>query len=259
MMTVLLDRLVAEQQRDFWSSHRIPREVATEVSPNDEMWDGPEHYLRVGASALAAIQSFANLWGLKQFSSILEFGCGHGRVLRWLKAAYPDAIVVGTDIDEGAREFCERTLGCQSFPSFVDVDRISPKQKFDCIFAGSVVTHLPEQSSKALLNQFMEWLEPGGLCVFTSHGATAANSHITGSIDYTMGGDRAHPLLGYYDTGYGYADYPTSIGKGLGYGVTFIKPEWFLSHFKSDGRIKWTSVVQHGWDCHQDVIAFCKR
>ncbi|MGQ0444083.1 MAG: class I SAM-dependent methyltransferase [Beijerinckiaceae bacterium] len=264
-MVFVLDLEAAKVQIEAYSRHRMPSAVTLEVSSKDGMYDTPEHYFRVGAGALAAIQSFANLWGLSQFNSIMDFGCGHGRVLRWLRAAYPDAAIVGTDLDDDGTQFCAKTFGSQPLPSFCDFDQINPDRKFDLIFAGSVITHLPERSSKALMNKFIDWLNPGGVAVFSTHGSKAASKQMTGVIDYTAGGDRVRCLTGYFETGYGYASYPKSymskynfLSGGEGYGVTFTKPEWFLRFFENDDRVYLTSIVQQGWDFHHDIVAFVR-
>ena len=39
---------------------------------------------------------------LPGFRNVLDFGCGVGRVLRWLQAVMPDASFAGAEIDEAA-------------------------------------------------------------------------------------------------------------------------------------------------------------
>ena len=67
-------------------------DVISDISPNDEMFFGNEtHYFGVGRSAMtcidlalrAAKKPAADIW------RILDLPCGHGRVLRHLKSAFP--------------------------------------------------------------------------------------------------------------------------------------------------------------------------
>ena len=51
--------------------------------------------------------------GTQDVRRVLDFGCGHGRVMRVLKAALPDADLVACDIDEDALSFCAETFGAQ--------------------------------------------------------------------------------------------------------------------------------------------------
>src|SRR4051812_20897648 len=63
------------------------RRVDLRVDPHDAMHVGDgEHYLRVGLSAMRCIR--AATAGTPR--RILDLPCGHGRVLRMLRAAYPD-------------------------------------------------------------------------------------------------------------------------------------------------------------------------
>jgi SAM-dependent methyltransferase len=241
-----------------WTGHRLPKSVNTVISPNDGMRGYARDYFRVGSGALAGIQSFANLWRLNSFSSIMDFGCGHGRVLRWLKAAYSDATVVGTDIDEDGVQFCAENFGSVPLQSFVELDRIKPGQDFDLIFAGSVVTHLPEPAAHALLSKFVDWLRPGGIAVFSVHGPTVVSNQLSGN-DYTVGGDVAPALSGYFGRGFGFADYHPSLGHPKGYGVSFTKPDWFPRSLENNERVSLVSIIQRGWAQHHDLVAFCKR
>jgi cyclopropane fatty-acyl-phospholipid synthase-like methyltransferase len=42
---------------------------------------------------------------------ILDFACGGGRVMRFLRAAYPDASITGVELLESLVRFCERNFG----------------------------------------------------------------------------------------------------------------------------------------------------
>lgn len=55
---------------------------------------------------------------------ILDFGCGHGRVMRWLRAAYPNARITGTDVDKGGVDFCAATFGSHTVVSGYDFDNL---------------------------------------------------------------------------------------------------------------------------------------
>lgn len=234
--------------------HRIPVDVTLEASPEDGMLRGipHEHYLSVGIGALTAIQSFARMWGVEAFGSIMDFGCGHGRVLRWLRAAYPLAAVVGADIDADGVAFCARTFGAEPLASRVDFGAMQPPRNFDLIFAGSVITHLSEDQGRLLLEKFISWLNPGGIAVLSSHGNISVARVLQGVITYGLADNVTGALSGYFERGYGYADFPASRG----YGTSFIRPDWF-SRFAAQypGRLEY-AIVERGWDNHHDMIGF---
>lgn len=79
--------------------------VNKNVAPGDGMLGEDEsHYFAVGASAISCIRS-AFLTAQKQrqsVKSVLDYACGYGRVLRWLKAEFPEARLLGVDADPKA-------------------------------------------------------------------------------------------------------------------------------------------------------------
>ncbi len=88
--------------------------LVTEVSPDDGMWRiSPDAYFEIGASALSGIEEVLDRSGVEQVDSILVLPCGHGRVLRWLTARFPDAAITACDINRSAVDFCVRTFGAE--------------------------------------------------------------------------------------------------------------------------------------------------
>jgi SAM-dependent methyltransferase len=226
--------------------------VDLNISERDGMLQGGrEHYFRVGRGALAAIQAVASIWDNSGFESILDFGCGHGRVLRWLRAAYPNADLVASDIQDDGVAFCADAFAATPWLSTVDIETLNTSKRFDLIWAGSVITHLPEKSTQALLNKFVSWLRPGGVAVFSSHGRKALRNQIYGPIDYVSGGNRTAAISGYYRDGYGYADLPNSTG----YGGSFIRVDWFWRFLEGLPNVELISVTENAWDFHHDVVA----
>jgi trans-aconitate methyltransferase len=68
---------------------------------------------------------------------IVDFGCGHGRVTRWIVAAFPAAEVWVTDYDQTGVKWCVEALGCQDAGSKIEAEQ------FNLVWLGSVFTHLP--------------------------------------------------------------------------------------------------------------------
>jgi SAM-dependent methyltransferase len=123
-------------------------------------------FLRSGRAAYDAIAATVPL---DEVGSVLDFGCGCGRVLRyWTDHA---GTVAGSDRDDGAVEWCRRNL------PFAQVDRnaLGPPlayadESFDLVYALSVFTHLTEELQTAWRDELRRILRPGGRLLVTTHG-----------------------------------------------------------------------------------------
>src|SRR4029453_9635557 len=84
-----------------------PDGLIEEISPNDGMFVGNRiHYFAVAQGALECIRVALLAAGKQDVRSILDLPCGHGRVLRKLKAEFPDAALTGCDIERDGVDFC---------------------------------------------------------------------------------------------------------------------------------------------------------
>ena len=70
-------------------------------------------YLFGGTLAVQLIRQCLTAVGTQEVRRVLDFGCGHGRVMRVLRAAFPDAELVACDIDQDAVSFCAETFGAR--------------------------------------------------------------------------------------------------------------------------------------------------
>lgn len=108
---------------------------------------------------------------IEDLQTILDFGCGCGRVLRFWKDLAGTELH-GTDINPELAAWCAQHL------SFVRIgtNRLAPPTSypaagFDLIYALSVFTHLPETAQMAWMNEFYRILRPGGFLLLSLHGA----------------------------------------------------------------------------------------
>src|SRR5262245_27216903 len=98
---------------EIWNTYtRHP--VSRAVHPKDDMFNkakkGFDDYDLVGASAVKAILSTLYNAPIEKVERVLDFGCGHGRVARHLRAMFPQAQLHFSDIDASAVEFCATTF-----------------------------------------------------------------------------------------------------------------------------------------------------
>ena len=137
-----------------------PSEVIREISPNDAMirWPplggGRKQYFELGEEAAQIIQDIIRAVGAGDPGTILDYACGHGRVLRMLKAAFPEARLTAGDIDHGAVNFCVDTFGAEPVYSSMQSHGIPPESEFDLIWCGSLLTHLDAERFVGFLELF---------------------------------------------------------------------------------------------------------
>jgi ubiquinone/menaquinone biosynthesis C-methylase UbiE len=113
--------------------------------------------------------------GIKPGQTILDFGCGCGRIIKWLMRGYPQAMFHGCDIDHEAIQWCLQHL---SEAAFHVNGRLPPlsysSSSFDVIYCFSVFTHLNEAMQDAWLAELQRILKPNGILIVTVHGRNAA-------------------------------------------------------------------------------------
>jgi len=108
---------------------------------------------------------------LEDFNTVLDFGCGCGRVLRhWKSVKGPK--YYGTDYNPDLIAWCQRKLG--GLAEF-KTNKLSPpldyqNEKFEFIYAISVFTHLTEDLLFTWMQELSRVLKKGGLLLVTLHG-----------------------------------------------------------------------------------------
>src|SRR5262245_32651468 len=91
-------------------------DVIRTISPNDEMFSAAgreDVYHAIGRSAIECIVCSLNAARktTADVKRILDLPSGHGRVLRYLKAVFPDAEITACDLVRDGVDFCASALG----------------------------------------------------------------------------------------------------------------------------------------------------
>ncbi len=231
--------------------------VIQEISPNDTMlvpgWQS--HYFMQGQSALQCIQVAMRAANLTDVRTILDLPCGHGRVMRWLKAAFPGAALTACDLDRDGVDFCAQTFGAIPVYSAEYPESIPLQGPFDLVWCGSLLTHLDQDRWASFLSFFHFVLSVGGLLVFTVHGRQSAHWLRTGHTDYLLP-DVPAILRDYDESGFGYQGYRAHTHSN--YGVSLSSPAWVMNQIMWQPGLRLVHYIEHGWDNHQDVVA-CMR
>jgi SAM-dependent methyltransferase len=214
------------------------------------------HYLSTGFSALDSIHRC--IPSLKDYAPlrILDFGCGYGRVLRMLRAAWSHSVLTACDVEPDGLAFCMEHFDISGFRSQIKPTAIPMAHGFDLIWVGSLITHLNEDAIMGYISLFRHLLEPDGHVVFTTHGEHVVNRLKKGEFHYDLSAEKIRSIIRSYDSGgYGYEDYPTWAG----YGVSATSAAWLRPKVEALGRMRFRAHLPHHWDNHQDVWCFQKE
>ena len=81
--------------------------VSCRIHPDDCPYaiSTPDEYLTAGISAVRCIDHVLPETKRVGVRSILDFACGFGRVLRFIRVRFPEADIIASDIDGNALEF----------------------------------------------------------------------------------------------------------------------------------------------------------
>lgn len=135
-----------------------------------------EWFYSSGPKSVADIQNALGRIGrsLECYKTILDFGCGCGRILLWLKDLARSSRLYGVDIDRPAIEWLRQqmpeahlTVG----PYLPPWDY--PDGFFDLVYCHSVFTHIDETYQNAWLEELRRVTEPGAILVVSFHGEHA--------------------------------------------------------------------------------------
>ena len=90
---------------------------------------------------------------------MLEYGCGTGRNIAYLQAAFPDAEIVGTDVSAASLAIASAANPTATF----EIEREDlDVGAFDLIFVASVFHHIPPPERAAVMGTLARRLAPGG-------------------------------------------------------------------------------------------------
>lgn len=107
---------------------------------------------------------------IEKFESILDFGCGIGRVLRHLPMLTGSKLF-GCDYNRKLIAWCQDNLPFAKFSANQLLGKLPyDDHSFDFIYALSVFTHLTEAQHTFWINELRRILRPGGYLFLTTHG-----------------------------------------------------------------------------------------
>jgi SAM-dependent methyltransferase len=221
------------------------------------------HGGRQAAAALAAVLNDAG-GSIADARSVLDFGCGSGRVLPHMAMLAPTARCTGCDVDAGAITWAARHLPTLEWSLSGAVPPLPfAAGQFDLVYSISVFSHLDEPLQDRWLAELQRVLAPGGIALLTVHGPHAFEQFRTGAVRtrwcspsaFARGplGDDELIFEPYVRSMFNRAELP---GVGASYGLAFHGHGYL--HRRWPAWLEVLDVRERGVSDWQDVVV-CRK
>ena len=195
---------------------------------------------------------------LDDFGTILDFGCGCGRILLWLRWLGERSTIHGVDVDARAIRWAGENL---PWAQFAVNDHQPPlpfaDATFDLVYNHSVFTHLDEEHQDLWLAELRRVTKPGGILVLSVHGEKPLADFEEGSRN--AGGDPSPVREEVRRRGIAFVKHDGHVGgpHDAGYHSTFHAPWYVLDHWSSYFNVK--AYVLLGSLGFQDFVLLERR
>lgn len=223
---------------------------------SDNSPEGVEQYREGAVAVIASIEAaLAGAGrGFDDVDSWLDFGCGYGRVVRFLVERTPAERVWASDVIEEGVDFCAAEFGVHPAPSRGALADVDFPRRFDFIYAISVITHLDEENSSVFLRRLGDWLTPNGLVLFTTHGRWSLENLRYYGETYDARRDEIEREV--RDQGFAFVPYHHYAGDD--YGMTWHSADYVKERIKElhGGALELVRFEPQGLDGRQDVFAY---
>jgi SAM-dependent methyltransferase len=214
----------------------------------------PEGFEQVGRTiALDIYAAACTRLDMDRPLRILDFGCGCGRVLRYMAEIAPASSIQASDIDREAIAWCEvefrGEVGRGRLNFAVNGDRPPTpfaSDTFDLVYAVSVFTHLPEDLQLLWLGELRRVMRPGGTAVLTTQGGALIRRHLD------AGQGRLFDEKGFHYFPYGSTEGLPDYYQSAWHDRSYIDRVW-SEYFEV------ISQTPGGIASHQDLILCAKR
>jgi SAM-dependent methyltransferase len=211
-------------------------------------------YAERGRNVVALVEETLAAAG-KQIEDVerwLDFGCGYGRVLRFLLERVPPERVSASDVIAEGVEFCRAEFGVTALRSRPELAAVQ-LGSFDFVYAISVITHLDERNSVDFLRLLGDSLTEGGIALFTTHGewSLAHPSHY--GSEYEARAEEIEAAV--RERGIAYLRYEFAPDD---YGMTWHSREFVEGTMAElhGTQLRPLLFKPRGLDGHQDVFAY---
>lgn len=200
---------------------------------------------------------------LRQFSSILDFGCNRGRLAAPLFSLLPGARISGCDVMGDAIEACrQRHPRGHFFTNNATPPLNFPDKQYDLIFSYSVFTHLSEPNHKAWLKEHARLLNPGGVLLHTTHSYECLRRLLIFSPESIEKYMLPEPTEDFIRSQRGYYYVPDNPSTPE-YGLTIISEEYLRTVWPKESGLKLLDVAVGAVEAYpegcQDIVVLVKE
>jgi SAM-dependent methyltransferase len=145
-----------------------------------------------GQADAAKFMRLAAEAGLKGKLDVLDWGCGCGRIARWVAADVVGrgGAFTGCDLNPKLVAWCQANLPGRYFANGLQPPLPLEAESLDLAYAHSVLTHLTEPTARAWLAEVARVLRPGGCALLTFHDETYAQAFAPPEVVRQLGGKR---------------------------------------------------------------------
>lgn len=163
-------------------------------------------------------------------ATILDYGCGWGRVMRLMYRFSDPSRIYGVDPWPASLAACRvsRVRGHLELCAEVPQELAFPGVAFDLVYAYSVFTHLSEKTAAAVLAAIRPRLRAAGLLVLTVRPVEYWWAH----TDFPPGTDRDTAIRRHHDEGYAFVPHHREpIGGDVTYGDASVSLDYARQHW----------------------------
>jgi len=101
----------------------------------------------------------------QRIESIIEFGCGSGNNIHFLRKYFPQAWICGLDLSSKSMSVCKKRYAADDQISVEEIALHSPPPPVDLVFVNGVFHHIHPEDHGVNLDYIQSILKPGGLLV----------------------------------------------------------------------------------------------
>lgn len=180
--------------------------------------------------------------GCFHFEQVLDFGCGCGRISKYLPLSLGFDSLSGVDVDKESIDWCRRSLG--GIARFVSCETTPPLPFddgcFNLVYAVSVFTHLPQKLQFIWLEEIRRVLSPGGFVLISTHGPALLSKYDPSAVQEFL------------DQGFHFQTLSRAKGLPCYYQTSYHSKEYISENWSSFFEI--VGIVQRGVLHHQDLV-----